>query len=55
MSLITPSLQIDGQGRLRHFLTTEGLSQALLTEIMDVAESFMSVAHRETKKVPLLP
>ncbi len=54
MSLIAPSLQIDEQGRLRHFLTTEGLSQDLLTEIMDVAESFMSVAHRETKKVPLL-
>ena len=45
------SLQLDDQGRLRHFLTTEGLSKALLTEILDRAEGFMDPA---MKKVPLL-
>ena len=38
----TPSrLQLNPQGRLRHFLTTEGLSREQLTEILDFAESFL--------------
>lgn len=49
-----PSLQLDRHGRLRHFLTTEGLSRALLLQILDTAESFISVGEREIKKVPLL-
>ena len=47
-------LQLDEQGRLRHFLTTEGLSKETLIEIMDVAESFSSVGHQAVKKVPVL-
>ncbi len=47
-------LQLNSQGQLRHFLTTEGLSKALLTDIMDVTESFSSVADQAIKKVPLL-
>lgn len=47
-------LQLDEQGRLRHFLTTEGLSKDTLTEIMDVAESFSNVGHQAVKKVPVL-
>jgi len=51
---MTPDLQFDASGRLRHFLTIEGLSRELLTRIMDTAESFASVTERQVKKVPLL-
>ncbi|MEE2730280.1 aspartate carbamoyltransferase catalytic subunit [Ketobacter sp.] len=47
-------LQLTPQGQLRHFLTTEGLSTELLTEILDTAESFVSVGKQAVKKVPLL-
>lgn len=51
----TPAnLQLDADGKLKHFLSIEGLSQPLLTEIMDRAESFSSVAEQQVKKVPLL-
>ena len=32
------SLQLDSQGRLRHFLTIQGLNRQLLTDILDTAE-----------------
>ena len=48
------SLQVDERGRLRHFLTVEGLGRELLTEILDTAESFTGVAEQTVKKVPLL-
>ena len=48
------NLQLDEQGRLRHFLTVEGLSRGLLTEILDTAESFAGVVRQSVKKVPLL-
>lgn len=48
------NLQLDEQGRLRHLLTTEGLSGALINEILDTAESFVSVGDQAVKKVPLL-
>jgi len=48
------NIQIDKQGRLKHFLTTEGLSKHLLTSILDHAESFAGVSGRPIKKVPLL-
>lgn len=47
-------LQLNSKGQLRHFLSTEGLSRPLLTEILDTAESFTSVDQRAIKKVPLL-
>ncbi|NPU94746.1 MAG: aspartate carbamoyltransferase catalytic subunit [Gammaproteobacteria bacterium] len=47
-------LQLNEKGQLRHFLTTEGLSRELLTEILDTAESFVSVGKQAVKKVPLL-
>lgn len=47
-------LQIREDGRLRHFLSTEGLNKELLTEILDTAESFAGVAEQSVKKVPLL-
>ncbi len=46
--------QLTDKGRLRHFLTIEGLGRTLLTEIMDRAEQFSSLSGRQVKKVPLL-
>jgi len=51
---MTGNLQFDAQGRLRHFLTIEGLSRQTILNILDTAESFISVGEREIKKVPLL-
>lgn len=48
------SMQLNKDGKLRHFLTVEGLSAAMLTEIMDVAEGFTAVTAKPVKKVPLL-
>ena len=47
-------LQLNDQGRLRHFLTLDGLDRATLTEILDTADSFIEVGARSIKKVPLL-
>lgn len=47
-------LQLHANGRLKHFLTIEGLSRDLLTEILDLAESFAGVGRQQVKKVPLL-
>lgn len=46
--------QLNAQGQLRHLLSIEGLPKRILTEILDTAESFVGVAEREIKKVPLL-
>ena len=56
MRPLTPphQLQLNQHGQLRHFLTTEGLSTELLTEILDTADSFVSVGKQAVKKVPLL-
>ena len=48
------TLQTDQQGRLKHFLSTEGLSHSLLTSILDHAENFAGVKNRPVKKVPIL-
>ncbi len=48
------NIQLDNNGRLKHFLTTEGLSKNLLLDILDHAESFAGVGDRAVKKVPLL-
>jgi len=47
------NIQLDGWGNLKHFLTIEGLSRALLTEILDKSEGFLGVAEQAVKKVPL--
>ncbi len=47
-------IQLTPEGKLKHFLTIEGLSKSLLTEILDVAESFASVSEQQVKKFPLL-
>ena len=49
-----PSIQLSPNGRLKHFLSVFGLDKALLTEILDTAESFIEVGERNIRKVPLL-
>lgn len=46
--------QLDSDGRLRHLLSIEGLPKKILYQILDTAESFVGIAEREVKKVPLL-
>jgi len=48
------NIQLDENGKLQHFLSIEGLDQQLITEILDTAKSFISVADRVIKKVPIL-
>jgi aspartate carbamoyltransferase catalytic subunit len=48
------SIQLNDDGRLRHFLTIEGLNKDLLTTILDTAESFAELPGRPVKKVPAL-
>ena len=47
-------IQLTADGKLKHFLTIEGLDRAMLTAILDAAENFTSVGDREVRKVPLL-
>ena len=47
-------LQLNDHGRLRHFLSLDGLPRELLTEILDTADSFLEVGARAVKKVPLM-
>ncbi len=53
LSLKCP-LQLNDEGRLRHFLSLDGLPRAMLTEILDTADSFLEVGSRSVKKVPLM-
>ncbi|HEY0268472.1 MAG TPA: aspartate carbamoyltransferase catalytic subunit [Methyloradius sp.] len=46
--------QLSDDGKLKHLLTIEGLPRNILNQILDTAESFVGVAEREVKKVPLL-
>ena len=48
------NIQLDEQGRLRHFLSIEGLKRSMLVDILDLAESFAGVTEQTVKKVPLL-
>jgi len=48
------NIQLHPDGRLRHFLTIEGLGRDLLVQILDTAESFASLPGRPVKKVPAL-
>lgn len=46
--------QLNRHGELTHLITTEGLSRQILTHILDTANTFVPLAEREVKKVPLL-
>jgi aspartate carbamoyltransferase catalytic subunit len=50
--MLNPQLNDDGE--LKHLLSIEGLPKRILNQILDTAESFVNVAEREVKKVPLL-
>jgi aspartate carbamoyltransferase catalytic subunit len=52
--VIAASPQLTADGKLRHLLTIEGLPASILLQVLDTAASFVSVAEREIKKVPLL-
>jgi len=54
MTSTTNTLQVDAHGRLKHFLTIDGLPRELLVNILDTAESFAGVGERAVKNVPLL-
>jgi len=46
--------QLNPRGELTHLLTTEGLSRAILTRILDMTELFLTPTAGEFKKIPLL-
>ncbi len=46
--------QLNSNGELTHLLTIEGLPRDIVTHILDTAESFVPLADRDIKKVPLL-
>ncbi len=52
--MIRRNIQLNEQGRLRHFLTIEGLKRQVLVDILDTAESLSGVTDQTVKKVPLL-
>jgi len=52
--MIRRNIQLNQQGRLRHFLTIEGLKRQVLVDILDTAESLSGVTDQTVKKVPLL-
>lgn len=52
--MINQNLQLNNEGRLKHFLTIEGLSLKILNEILDTAESFVSMSQQQVQKFPLL-
>ena len=52
--MVKQNIQLNAAGRLKHFLSIEGLSKTTLISILDHAENFTSVGERAVKKVPLL-
>jgi aspartate carbamoyltransferase catalytic subunit len=52
--MIANNIQLDEQGRLKHFLSIEGFKRQQLVNILDAAESFANVHEQAVKKVPLL-
>lgn len=51
---MTPNLQLDAHGRLRHLLTLEGLPRALLLDLLDTAEDLEHRLRGPDKKLDLL-
>jgi aspartate carbamoyltransferase catalytic subunit len=48
------SSQLNNNGQLKHFLTTQDLPLNILNEILDTANSFLDMSSQQVKKVPLL-
>ncbi|TJY61995.1 aspartate carbamoyltransferase catalytic subunit [Sinimarinibacterium sp. CAU 1509] len=51
---MSPELQLDSHGNLRHLLTLEGLSSDLLSRILDTAEDLEKALRGPEKNIPLL-
>ncbi len=49
-----PDAQLNSNGELTHLLTLETLPRDIVVKILDTAQSFLALNHREIKKVPLL-
>ena len=49
-----PDVQFDADGQLRHLLTIDGLNAETIIEILDTAESSISIGQRQIRKLPLL-
>ena len=47
-------MQLTKDGKLKHFLTIEGLPPLLLEGILDRAEQFVTLPNKQQKKAPLL-
>lgn len=47
-------MQLTADGKLKHFLTTEGLPPLLLEEILDRAQQFVALPNKAQIKAPLL-
>jgi aspartate carbamoyltransferase catalytic subunit len=52
--MMSNNLQLNSEGKLKHFLTVEGLDKQLLIEILDLADSFVDPEDQRIKKIPLL-
>ena len=46
--------QLNREGELHHLLSIDGLPRAVIERVISTADSFISVAEREVKNVPLL-
>ncbi len=46
--------QLNRHGELTHLITTEGIPRDILLHILDTAQTFVPLAQRDVKKVPLL-
>jgi len=46
--------QLNAKGELHHLLSIEGLPRAIIERILTTADSFINIASREVKNVPLL-
>ncbi len=52
--MLTANPQLTPDKKLKHLLTTEGLPKAIIEQILQTADQFVSVGDRDVKKVPLL-
>ncbi len=48
------NLQVHTDGALRHFLSIEGLTRPILTQVLDTAESLHAASSQNVRKLPLL-
>jgi aspartate carbamoyltransferase catalytic subunit len=51
---VTRDPQLNANGELHHLLSIDGLPRPILERILSTADSFINVAEREVKNVPLL-